>query len=244
MTANRTSSYVMALCITLALLPTSSHAELELLSPIATRNLSKIKRLGPCHYHAPTPGPIRGHVGFIQAEIHSDGENCAAMTLQKAVQFDMSKLRRVNAGRINRAILAFDEKEGADCKFVEDPVRRTCWQSGGGRPERKPVGCVVVKVPSINWVGDNTQRGEMPTHERAPQIHRIGPGRYDVTEAFRWQFQGAPLGTSPGVGFLLQGHIPFGRLTAQDNTICVSAVSNIRIEVDYSKVTGQPPRLR
>ncbi|MDR6890890.1 MULTISPECIES: hypothetical protein [Variovorax] len=244
MTSTRASSYAMTICIMLALLPTSSHAEFESLSPIAIRNLSKIKRLGPCVYNAPAPGSMRGHVGFIQAEIHSDGENCQAMTLQKAVQFDKAKLHRLNAGRINRAILVFDEKEGADCKFVVDPVRRTCWQSGGGRPEHKPVGCVLVKVPSINWVGDNTQRGEMPTHERAPQINRIGPGRYDVTEAFRWQFQGAPLGTSPGVGFLLQGHIPFGRLTAQDNTICVSAVSNIRIEVDYSRATGQPPRLR
>jgi hypothetical protein len=118
----------------------------------------------------------------------------------------------------------------------------SCWQSGDWQPEHKADGCVVVRVPSVDWM--NGPRSGLIPHSTAarPAIARLGTHEWDVTEPYRWQYDLARYGGlvsnanvgPPGYGLLLDGGLSIDQLTADDNTICISQVSNIRLQVTYT----------
>jgi hypothetical protein len=191
----------------------------------------------------------RGRVGWGQAE----EEGCFAYVAQLAVLFDTAPLDGIPDKIINRAVLTYDESQ--DCwdlpegtippgSEVGGPI--TCWQSGSARPENKPNGCVVVRVPAQEWLNAPPGSGLRPyiTHPSGhPTITRGGPREWDVTEPFRWQTvpSSKPLNPpgqpplSPGFGFLLTGEITsLDQLTGDDDTFCLSTVSNIRLQVTYT----------
>jgi hypothetical protein len=183
-------------------------------------------------------------VGWEQIEL--DGDPCFAATTQIAVQFNTSLLDNIEDKVVNQAVLVYDEVGATGC-FNGG----SCWTSGDGQPENKPDGCVVVRIPSTDWV-DNPPNGEFPciTSGR-PAVNRLGVREWDVTEPFLWQTQpGAmPLsppdgpGFIPGFGFLLTGGLTIDQLEAEDNTNCLSELSHIRLRTTYTISEGvfHPP---
>jgi hypothetical protein len=181
------------------------------------------------------------------SEIEWYGNPCGAQVWQLAVDFSKTALAAIPEKTINKAILSFDEVEhpaGCDWMYpgTEEPgVSTNCWRSGGGVPQPKPDGCVVVRVPSVDWVKSTPAR-TVPfiTDARSPAPKKIGPGQWDVTDAYRWQDNPAnrgliPPGTTPppiGFGFLLTGTISdINGLEGEDSTACQSQVSNLQLTV-------------
>jgi hypothetical protein len=175
---------------------------------------------------------LEGMVGWGQAEIGWLGQNCMAFVLQRAIHFDAHLLFTVQHKTIDRAILRFDEAEAPNCPLVAGYTYR-CWQSGNGHPEPKPNGCVVVRVPTIDWLSNGAIKGLLPATEGA---RRISATEWDVTRPMSWQLipSSAPLGAQTGYGLLLTGGPALSDLTAQDNTVCVSQISNLVLEVTYT----------
>jgi hypothetical protein len=79
-------------------------------------------------------------------------------------------------------------------------------------------------------------------------VKRLGPMRFDVTEAFKWQHYPATrpqnVGgavSNPGEGFMLTGWpMSLDQLTAEDDTVCVSDPGNIKLNVTYTVVSDGP----
>lgn len=187
------------------------------------------------------PGHLSGTVGWGQGEWGDSP--CMAAILQLAVNFDTTKLDKIPVKVIDRAILTYDETAASSCPLmVGGPI--SCWQSGQGTPEDKPNGCVVVRVPSVNWVETVPSSGLIPYAGTSPVVNRISAREWDVTEPVRWQKgSAAPLGASPTYGFLLSGGPSLGQLTAEDNTVCISVLSNIKLHVTYTvPPEGEPFR--
>ena len=195
---------------------------------------------GVCQVSLPMPERIDGLAGWGQAEIGVLAHNCGALVLQQAVAFDLSDIDSVDGRVLNRAILSFDEAEAPECLFLNtDPAR--CWQRGDKVPEHKPNGCVDVKIPQVDWV-QSPPVGLMPTIAAGgPKTIRINGHTWDVTEAVRWQtiLGTAPLNSSSGHGFLLSGALLLDRLTGDDNAMCVSKLSNIKLEVTFTVPKNQ-----
>ena len=174
-------------------------------------------------------------VGWEQIEL--DGGPCFAASSQLAVQFDTSLLDRIENKVVNRAVLVYDEVQAIGCNNGG-----ACWTSGSGRPEDKPNGCVVVRIPSTDWTA-NPPSGEFPciTSGR-PAVNRLSVREWDVTEPFRWQTDPSAIplspptgpGFVPGFGFLLSGGLTIDQLEAEDNTNCLSVLSNIRLRTTYT----------
>jgi hypothetical protein len=70
------------------------------------------------------------------------------------------------------------------------------------------MGCLVVRVPSVDWVSA-TPQGLTPRVGLSPAVLRVGAHEWDVTEPFSWQkvLGAAPLGATLGLGFLLAGEL-------------------------------------
>jgi hypothetical protein len=184
---------------------------------------------------------INGLVGWGQYEW--DGDPCLAFVAQLAVTFDTAMLDEIPEKTIDRAVLAYDEVEPPFCEDnVLAPNRLYCWQSGGGLPEDKPDGCVVVRVPNVNWL-EAPPPGLIPYAGTPPAVSRISVREWDVTEPFLWQHQpgATPLGAFPTYGFLLSGGPSLDQLTAEDSTVCLSAVSNIKLNVTYTVPPADEP---
>lgn len=190
-------------------------------------------------------------VGWQQYE--DDGTPCMAESSQVAVQFDTKLLDRIPDKVINRAVLSYDEKQAAGCNQGL-PGGGPCWTSGSRQPEPKPNGCVVVRTPSIDWAG-SPPNGEFPyiAHPSGrPIVNRVDGRTWDVTEPFRWQKELGAMPLQPptgpalqkGFGFLLSGGLTIGQLQAEDNTNCLSELSNIRLRTTYTVSAGKfiPPR--
>lgn len=202
----------------------------------------------------PFPGAMRDMVGWGQAEHGWLGQNCFAFVLERAVQFDRTLLDQVPGKRIIKAVLTYDEAEAPKCDLVAGYSYR-CWQSGTGAPERKPQGCVVVRAPTMDWIGNGGSiQGRVPAAEGAAAgIRRIDARTWDVTSQVSWQLdpRTVPLhadrnsGPSVGFGLVLSGGPSINQLTAQDNTVCVSEVQNVAIEITYEVLSSGvfvPPR--
>jgi hypothetical protein len=190
-------------------------------------------------------------VGWQQYE--DDGTPCMAESSQLAVQFDTKLLDRIPDKVITRAVLSYDEKQATGCNQGL-PGGGPCWTSGSRQPEPKPNGCIVVRIPSVDWIG-SPPNGEFPyiTHPSGrPAVNRLGVRAWDVTEPFRWQKELGAMPLQPptgpalqkGFGLLLSGGLTIGQLQAEDNTNCLSELSNIRLQTTYTVSQGKfiPPR--
>jgi len=190
----------------------------------------------------PFPGVMANMIGWGQAEIGWLGDNCFAFVMEKAVQFDRTLLDQVPSKIIKRAILTYDEVEAPNCPLVAGYNYR-CWQNGEGAPEKKVNGCAVVRTPTVDWVRNGGAfNGRLPAAEgNRNGIRRVNPRTWDVTSQVSWQLvpNSMPLqapGSPPayrGFGLLLSGGPNLGQLTAQDNTVCLSEIQNVALEVTY-----------
>lgn len=209
-----------------------------------------------------------GMIGWGQVEYGGafSSDPCASFTLEQAFAFDRTLLDMVPVKRIERAILRWDEDEGSVIGFnvcsglLVDAVWRIplrdfrCWQDGDGRYERKRDSCAIVTAPTADWQRDG---GAFPGH--LPQtvwgIAKLGVRHYDVTGAVGWQLGDAahipfqPPGGSlaeRGYGLAFSSPLYIRNLTGQDNTVCVSNVSNVTVEITYvvPPVGGQGPVVR
>jgi hypothetical protein len=184
------------------------------------------------------------------------GSPCSGNVYQVAVSFDRGVLGQVPAyTTVDRVVLAYDEVEMFVEMFVpfcnevipgsEDPnISPNCWRSGDGKPEPKPNGCVVVRVPSAEWRHNEIPHGLVPfeSDPRGPAVKQVSPREWDVTEPYRWQnvpsaMPLTPPGETPpgpGFGFLLTGSGDINELQGEDSTSCVSWVSNVRLNVTYT----------
>jgi hypothetical protein len=202
-----------------------------------------------CNSNGPSPifDPAAIEVGWGQVEI--DGDPCYAAVSQSAVTFDTTVLDRIPTKSITRAVLTYDERPSPGCHTSPGPDP-SCWRSGDGPPEHKPNGCVVLRIPSVDWI-HAAPAGLLPAtpQDGRPTVTRLSAQEWDVTEPFRWQT--AP-GTVPfqmpvnkGFGFLLTFGLGLDQLTAEDNTFCMSLLSNIRLHVTYTaSAGGQGPIVR
>jgi len=210
---------------------------------------SSLKRVVSRGFNSCRVIPKQNHellVGWLQYE--DDGTPCMAESSQVAVQFDTKLFERIPDKVINRAVLIYDEQQATGCN-VGLPGGGPCWTSGSRRPENKPNGCVVVRIPATNWAV-SPPNGEFPlvAHPSGrPTVTRLDPHAWDVTEPFRWQKErgamplqppGVP-GLNSGVGFLLSGGLTIGQLQAEDNTNCLSKLSNVRLQLSYTVSTGR-----
>jgi hypothetical protein len=147
--------------------------------------------------------------------------------MQEALRFDTTLLDQIRTKTIERAVLTYDET----------PWCPGCWTDGDGAREQKPEGCVDVRVPYGDWTVEPAPqwRGLLGTATDGGEIRRISAHEWDVTVPFDRQHGVGPgLGGERRVGFLLSG-FPWTihDLTADDNTWCMSLVSNIRLHVTY-----------
>jgi hypothetical protein len=190
-------------------------------------------------------------VGWQQYE--DDGTPCMAESSQVAVLFDTKLLDRIPDKVITRAVLTYDEKQATGCNQGL-PGGGPCWTSGSRQPEPKPNGCIVVRIPSTDWTA-SAPNGEFPytTHPSGrPTVKRLDVRAWDVTEPFRWQKELSAMPLQPptgpafnkGFGLLLSGGLTIGQLKAEDNTNCLSELSNIRLRTTYIVSEGKfiPPR--
>lgn len=185
------------------------------------------------------PGHLSGTVGWGQSEWGDSP--CMAAVLQLAVNFETTKLDQIPVKVIDRAILTYDEAAAPICPLVFGGPN-ACWQSGQGTPEDKPNGCAVVRVPNVNWMQTEPSPGLIPYAGTSPAVSRISAREWDVTEPVRWQNgSAAPLGAIPTYGFLLSGGPSLDQLTAEDNSICISALSNIKLHITYTVPPDDEP---
>ncbi len=217
----------------------------------AARDASQDRNFGStCGRLNPLAGPMAGRVGWGQAEIGWLGDNCMSFVLEKAVQFDKSLIGQL-AGkmRIDRVVLSYEENEAPSCPLVTGYTYR-CWQNGEGKPEIKRDGCVVVRVPSVDWERNGGAfPGRLPVFADHQQpITRIDSRHWDVSVPISWQLSSPtpPLGGSAGFGLLLTGWpMSTNQLTAQDNTVCVSDIVNVALTITYTVLPQgefRPPR--
>jgi hypothetical protein len=189
--------------------------------------------------------------GWSQLEI--DGTPCTAGVTETAVAFDDGVLDQIPVKTVTRAVLAYDEAPTPDACVgwidgFETLVSPTCWRSGGGAPEPKPDGCVVVRIPTWDWLNVPPPPGLIPySANPRPAVQRLGPREWDVTEPYNWQnTPGAvPLGAASwtaGYGFLLGAGPSIEQLEAEDNTSCASVITNLRLSVTYTVPENRPYR--
>ncbi|MEJ3654131.1 hypothetical protein WEH80_14290 [Actinomycetes bacterium KLBMP 9759] len=193
------------------------------------------------------PGILRGSVGFANTELPA-GNRCGSNNFQVALDFDDGLLRQIPGIRIDNAKLTYDESPPPFCPLVvgqETP----CWSSGGGQPEQKPNGCVEIKLPTVDWINSPPPGLIAYSGNPVPARNRLDPRTWDVTEPFRWQFSpsnrpltppGAPAAPS-GFGFLMAGAIHIDQLDGNDNTVCLSQVTNVGLRVTYTVLPEGPP---
>ncbi len=108
--------------------------------------------------------------------------------LQIAVLFEKGLLDQVPTKTITRAVLTYDEAPGVICLLMSGSEERPCWSDGEGAAEHKPDGCVVARVPTVDWP-NNPPPGLIPysTHSGGPAVKRLGAREWDVTEPLSWQ---------------------------------------------------------
>jgi hypothetical protein len=196
-----------------------------------------------------------GIVGWGQDE-YGEWPNeiaCMAAVWQLAVQFNWAPFDQVPSKVIEHAAVAYDEVQSPGCLGLAHGGIQLeafpCWRSGGGSPEDKPNGCVDVRVPAWDWPNVPPPPGLIPSVPGpAPAVVRVGPHEWDVTEPIRWQRESGamplqPPGSQaiPGFGLLLTGWpTSLDQLTGDDDTICVSYLSNIRLVVTFRSFNDEP----
>jgi hypothetical protein len=207
-------------------------------------------------FHGACGGSGRGNallesplaIGFAQTEVWGFANACGAWLLQRAVLFDTTLLDQVQDKVIESAILSYDEVPFPFCViWGYAPSEQTgyqvipggpsnCWTDGEGNPENKHDGCVDVRVPYGDWRTEPAYwRGAAPTATDGGEIRRVSARSWNVTVPFNYQHgSGPPLEGIRRIGFLLSGFpLTLDELTADDNTRCVSSVTNVQLQVTY-----------
>ena len=160
-------------------------------------------------------------IGWGEYEYGNDTTPCTGWLTQAAVSFQdgaTAAFAAIPDYTVNRVVLGYDEvKNPFFCQvFAGDPGFGQCWRGGKGNPEDKPNGCVVVRVPSVDWRNGGVGHGMVPflNDPRGPSVKQISPNEWDVTEPYQWQNFPATKPTltlpgdkpvSAGFGFLLTG---------------------------------------
>jgi hypothetical protein len=161
-------------------------------------------------------------VGWYQEEISSiPVDQYIVQVAQTAVTFDLDALDKIPRKFIISATITYDET-AAD------------WTDGEGNPQLK-AGCVeVLGIATVDWY--NQPVDALFPNDAYHEVYNLpppsGPVRqWDVTSHVRQQVQN-PDDPSLRRGYVLRGAIedPQG----DDNTSCLSTVSNIRLRVRYS----------
>lgn len=156
-------------------------------------------------------------VGWYQREGGFGGCGYARVA-QTAVNFDFASLVPIPLTDIERAVLTHDET-------------RVHWTDGSGTPRNVP-GCVAaVGVPTVDWPGWNDQIPNTTHLDVTPGSAK----EWDLTVPFEEQV----IRAKPRLGFVLRGSLE--QLEAEDDTSCLSAVSNIRLQVTYEIPPDGPP---
>ena len=73
--------------------------------------------------------------------------------LQRAVHFNLLKVKGIPGAVLDRAVLGYDESPGEGCNLVLG-YASSCWQDGDRHAENKPNGCVVIGVPTGKRLSD------------------------------------------------------------------------------------------
>jgi hypothetical protein len=177
-------------------------------------------------------------VGWGQVE--GPNNRCGAFVVQRVIFFDTALLDMISDKEIERAVLGYDEQPFPLC-FITTLMGRPfgpygCWLDGGAQPENKPDGCVDVRIPALDVrVTQPGSQDVIPTADDGGVIVRIPAGGWDVSQPFNYQLNGAPFGVTPRHGFLLSGWPrTLDQLTGDDNTRCVSLITDIHLSVTYS----------
>jgi len=183
---------------------------------------------------------MSGQVGWGQARWGDS--RCMSFVLELSLMLDTHLIDEVPDKTIDRAVLTYQEKPGPLCPMLEGGLVG-CWLSGSGNPENKPNGCVVVRIPRVNWVETAPPPGPVPYSNGRPSVTRISAQEWDVTEPVRWRHQpsAAPLGLSPGFGFVISGGPSLDQLDTTDDTVCVSVLSDIKLNVTYTVPPDEGP---
>jgi len=198
-------------------------------------------------------------VGWGQVEMGTTP--CGAIGAEIAVDFDLQMLRKISGIRIEAARLIYQEAEypallgSPKCALVNPPngtpfTAEACWQSGGGGRENKPAGCTLHSVASVDWRTQPVSGmiPEVSTPGPTQSIKRISNTEWDVTTLVLGRINppltppNSHLSNPYGYGFLIVSNgQPVNRLQAEDNTVCISQISNIQLRVTYTvPAFGEP----
>jgi hypothetical protein len=147
---------------------------------------------------------------------------CVAYVAERAVQFDFSVLNQIRSKTIDRVVLRYNEAIGPDRPIA--PGEISGWSDGDGRPEVKPDGCVVVRVPANDRIDGQVPDGMLATQNNGALVPRISVHEWDVTQPMSWQIDPStipltpPGGTASGRGFglVLAGLPSLNQLTGDD----------------------------
>lgn len=179
--------------------------------------------------------------GQVEGDGHpgAGSDQCISWVDRLGFDFDTSPFTSIPGEKsLQRVVLAYGEQVAPACAvltytqggFLADSM--PCWTAGDARPEAKPAGCLVVRIPNLDWIAHPPTNAPVP--DTGATFPRLGPQAWDVTTLFqaRWQ---PPFNPAPtGVGYMLTGSPVHTRnLDANDNTRCTSLVSDVRLEVRY-----------
>jgi hypothetical protein len=195
---------------------------------------------GGCgRYAVPLPA-LQNTAGFYNVELDdSFGNACGGGHVEVALLFDLAPIKNYG-GIVRSASLEVTQSAYPDCDWLVSvtSVDRHCYSDGAGRPEAKPRGCFAVEVLS-HW--PQTPAGGAPGFATIPNMRfELAGDRFNVTDAIHRQVSGV-LGGPPGAGLLLKPYLTTDRLDGQDNTKCLSAISNVLLRVTYEIPPSGPP---
>jgi hypothetical protein len=153
-------------------------------------------------------------VGWSQLEYTLDPFDGSVVSVgQTAVKFDLGKLDEISRKHVIRATLSFDEQAYT-------------WKDADRNPRLVP-GCVaVLGIATVEWAGQ-------PINALFPNgtYEDVTPGStraWDVTSHVRDLLHDRSV---PRHGYVLRGSLE--ELAGEDDTSCMSTVSNIRLQVTY-----------
>lgn len=129
--------------------------------------------------------------------------------------------------------------DGRGCNQVVGYKYIPCWSNGNCDKVAKPDGCIVIKVPGIDWRIPTVQ-GQVRTISSIADPRKLGARRWDITEIANRQISGEQLlATVHPFGMLLRGPLLINQLTGEDSTNCTSVIKNVHVTLELK---NPPPR--
>ncbi len=187
----------------------------------ATKSLSRMTREGPCPAYGIQAAEGELLVGWHQVESECfPFEGSLVQVAQTAVKFDLAKLVEIPGLQLRRAVLFHNES-------------KVIWTDGEGK-ERTVAGCVAaLGIATSAW--EDGVHGELFPNDSFLNVTPGSAREWDVTGPFERQL----INAAPRFGFVLRGSLE--QLEGDDDTSCLSAVSNIRMLVTYEVPPDAPP---